>query len=143
MKECLRVNQKYRDPHFDIEFDLKWGQRDTLETLPIKGAKKTQFKPQSVKRVGDIFETPSFYIAGPTANDVRQGRDGDCWLMAALCTLGNKAGLIEKVCVARNETVGVYGFVFYRDFEWASTIIDDKLFLTKPDYDESVIERLL
>lgn len=34
--------------------------------------------------------------------------------MAALCTMGNKDGLIEKVCVARNEKVGVYGFVFYR-----------------------------
>src|SRR5437763_11531812 len=28
--ECKRVNQKYRDPHFDVEFDLKWGQRDCL-----------------------------------------------------------------------------------------------------------------
>lgn len=28
--------------------------------------------------------------------------------------MGNKPGLIEDVCVARNEKVGVYGFVFYR-----------------------------
>lgn len=34
--------------------------------------------------------------------------------MAALCTLGNMPGLIDRVCVARNEQVGVYGFVFYR-----------------------------
>lgn len=34
-------------------------------------------------------------------------------------------------------------FAFYRDFEWISTIIDDKLFLTKPDFGESVTERLL
>jgi len=34
--------------------------------------------------------------------------------MAALCTMGNKEGLIEKICVARNEKVGIYGFVFYR-----------------------------
>lgn len=45
---------------------------------------------------------------------MRQGRDGDCWLMAALCTLGNKEDLIDKVCVARDEKVGVYGFVFHR-----------------------------
>ena len=57
--------------------------------------------------------------------------------MSALCTLGNKAGLIESVCVARDEKVGVYGFVFYRDGEWISEVIDDKLYLTKPDYDES------
>lgn len=143
MKECRRVNQKYRDPHFDIEFDLKWEKRDCLETLPIPNRKKTDFKPQSVKRVGDIFDNPSFYIQGATANDIRQGQDGDCWFMAALCTLGNKPGLIEKVCVARDETVGVYGFVFFRDSEWRSEIIDDKLYLTKPDYDESLIERIL
>lgn len=51
---------------------------------------------------------------GPTASDVRQGYDGDCWLMAALCTMGNKEELIEKICVARNEEIGIYGFVFHR-----------------------------
>ncbi|OTB02778.1 hypothetical protein M426DRAFT_13201 [Hypoxylon sp. CI-4A] len=143
-KECRRVNQKYRDPHFDLEFDLKWGSRDTLESLNNQREKpSSDFKPKSVKRVVDIFDDPKFYIEGPTANDVRQGRDGDCWLLAALCTLSNKPGLIEKLCVARDEQVGVYGFVFYRDGEWISEIIDDKLFLTKPDFDESFLERML
>lgn len=103
----------------------------------------TGFSPGSVKRVGDIFEDPKFFINDATANDIRQGRDGDCWFMAALCTLGNKADLIPKICVARDEQVGVYGFVFHRDGEWVSEIIDDKLYLTKPDYDESWIERNL
>lgn len=51
--------------------------------------------------------------------------------------------MIERVCVARDEQVGVYGFVFHRDGEWFSEIIDDKLYLKKPDYDESFIERML
>ncbi|KAI1463907.1 cysteine proteinase [Daldinia caldariorum] len=144
VKECRRVNQKYRDPHFDLEIDLKWGSRDTLESLcNTKEKPDSSFKPKSVKRVVDIFDDPKFYIEGPTANDVRQGRDGDCWLLAALCTLSNKPSLIEKVCVARDEQVGVYGFVFHRDGEWISEIIDDKLFLTKPDFDESFLERIL
>ncbi|KAK8116388.1 calpain-8 [Apiospora kogelbergensis] len=145
VKECRRVNQRYRDPHFDLEFDLKWGKRDTLESLwNCRGeTPSSSFKPKSVKRVIDIFENPKFYIDGPTANDVRQGRDGDCWLLAALCTLSNKSSLIERVCVARDELVGVYGFVFHRDGEWISEIIDDKLFLTKPDFDESFLERIL
>ncbi|KAI1642724.1 cysteine proteinase [Daldinia loculata] len=144
VKECRRVNQKYRDPHFDLEIDLKWGSRDTLESLcNTKEKADSLFKPKSVKRVVDIFDDPKFYIEGPTANDVRQGRDGDCWLLAALCTLSNKPSLIEKVCVARDEQVGVYGFVFHRDGEWISEIIDDKLFLTKPDFDESFLERIL
>lgn len=143
VKECRRTNEKYRDPYFDIEFDLKWGRRDCLETLAVTNSKDSTLKPQSVKRVGDIFEKPIFFIDGPTADDIRQGNDGDCWLMAALCTLGNKPGMIERVCVARDEAVGVYGFVFFRDFEWRSEIIDDKLYLTKPDYDESYTERIL
>ncbi|KAI0549860.1 hypothetical protein F4679DRAFT_573268 [Xylaria curta] len=145
VKECRRVNQKYRDPHFDLELDLKWGVRDTLEMLCNTEGEKagSSFHPKSVKRVTDVFDEPKFYVDGPTANDVRQGRDGDCWLLAALCTLSNKPSLIERVCVARDEQVGVYGFVFHRDGEWISEIIDDKLFLTKPDFDESVLERLL
>ncbi|KAK7912089.1 calpain family cysteine protease [Apiospora marii] len=145
VKECRRVNQRYRDPHFDLEFDLKWGKRDTLESLWNWRDERpsSSFKPKSVKRVIDVFENPKFYIDGPTANDVRQGRDGDCWLLAALCTLSNKSSLIERVCVARDEVVGVYGFVFHRDGEWISEIIDDKLFLTKPDFDESFLERIL
>ncbi|KAH8599322.1 hypothetical protein B0O99DRAFT_504411 [Bisporella sp. PMI_857] len=143
VKECRRVNQKYRDPHFDIEFDLKWGINNTLTSLKDTSDYEPKFSPGSVKRVGDIFEQPEFYKGGAAAEDIRQGADGDCWFLAALSTLANKQGLIEKVCVARDENVGVYGFVIYRDGEWVSEIIDDKLFLIKPDYDESWVERNL
>lgn len=47
-KECRRVNLKYRDPHFDIEFDLKRNKRDCLDSL--SGAGRT-LTPKSVKRV--------------------------------------------------------------------------------------------
>lgn len=186
VKECRRVNQKYRDPHFDLELDQGLMRRDCLDSLdnirddhscfhrsqtrgwdmPPKGrddetglqkAPRTSrtvagsggvlgmlsaldqdsvqpdgdtdhtFRPLAVKRVVDIFDNPQFFIDGPTANDVRQGRDGDCWLMAALCTLSNKPGLIERCCVAHDQDVGVYGFVFHRDGEWFSEIIDDKV----------------
>lgn len=146
VQECRRINKKYRDLHFDIESDLKLRYRDTLESLSNSedGTRPgSTFQPLSAKRVPDIFDKPQFYIDGPTANDVRQGRDGDCWLMAALCTLSNKKGLIEKLCVERDERVGVYGFVFYRDGEWVSEIVDDFLFLTKSDYDDGYLERVL
>lgn len=181
VSECRRVNQRYRDPHFDLEIDQNLNRRDCLDSLdnerddhreshfgggrfarasrrrelPKKdrdeesaggsvlgmlgivdkerrsaekdGDGETLFHPQAVKRVADIFDAPEFYIDGPTANDVRQGRDGDCWLMAALCTLSNKPGLIERCCVAHDQAVGVYGFVFHRDGDWFSEIIDDKV----------------
>jgi hypothetical protein len=173
VRECRRVNQKYRDPHFDLEIDLKLNRRDCLDSLdnvkdddrsddycrdpPLKdrfdmapppmsatsalgmldrierenaapdGDGESKLRPLAVKRVVDIFDEPKFFIDGPTAHDVRQGRDGDCWLMAALCTISNKLGLIEKCCVAHDQEVGVYGFVFHRDGEWFSEIIDDKV----------------
>ena len=95
-----------------------------------------------------------FLQEGASASDVRQGFNGDCWLLAALCTLCNKRDLIERICVARDENVGVYGFVFHRgassyrllyivgllrkaDGEWFQTIIDDKLYLIASDWWES------
>ena len=137
-KECRRVNQKYRDVHFDIEIDLKLRTLYCLEGL----LGESSSPPASVKRVGDIFEAPMFFVDGISADDVKQGRDGDCWFLAALCTLSNVEDLISKICVARDEAVGVYGFVFNRDGEWISTIIDDKLYLLKPDYDDPTYDRL-
>jgi hypothetical protein len=68
-------------------------------------------------------------VNGPTASDVRQGYDGDCWLMAALCTMGNKEVLIEKICVARNQEIGIYGFVFHRG-KWRNVFIENGIMLT-------------
>lgn len=46
--ECRRVNLKYRDPHFDIEWDLKRGRRDCLDGLV---SSDWDLAPGSVKRV--------------------------------------------------------------------------------------------
>jgi hypothetical protein len=70
--------------------------------------------PPWIKRVEDIFDDPQFFIDGATAQDVHQGSGGDCWLLAALMAVSAKKDLIEALCVARDEKVGVYGFVFYR-----------------------------
>lgn len=47
VKECRRVNHKYRDPHFDIELDLKLGANNCLYGLEDGGV----LKPKGVKRV--------------------------------------------------------------------------------------------
>lgn len=48
VKECERVNQKYTDPHFDIELDLKSGRRYYLDGL---NAVNEEMRPRGVKRV--------------------------------------------------------------------------------------------
>ncbi|KAL9023152.1 MAG: hypothetical protein Q9196_007364, partial [Gyalolechia fulgens] len=146
-----------QDPCFDIEYDfmewLRWGRaEDCLVPLGKKnfgesavgrnaGEKNTEEndrgrRPRSVKRVEDIFEKPQFYIEGMTANDVRQGQTGDCWLMSSVCTLSNSRGLLQRIYVARDKKVGVYGFVFRRDGEWIHEVIDDKHYLAQEDFHE-------
>ena len=70
--------------------------------------------PPWIKRVEDIFDDPQFFIDGATANDVHQGHGGDCWLLAALMAVSFNQDLIDRLCIARDEKVGVYGFVFHR-----------------------------
>ena len=48
-KECRRVNQRYRDKDFDIETDLKDGERDCLDGIDTKSDESAQ--PKSTKRV--------------------------------------------------------------------------------------------
>lgn len=48
VKECKRVNQKYTDPHFDIEIDLKTGRGDYLHGLEKSNV---EMRPKGVKRV--------------------------------------------------------------------------------------------
>jgi hypothetical protein len=96
-------------------FDLP--DQDTLvslnsseDPLSVKGLQGVG----SVKRVEDIYEDPAFIVDGATASDVRQGINGDCWFLAAITALSGKPDLIEKLCIHRDEQVGVYGFVFFR-----------------------------
>ena len=53
VKDCRRLNQKYKDPHFDIEFDfLRWGWGDYVEDcLAPLDADKANLRPMAVKRV--------------------------------------------------------------------------------------------
>ena len=48
VKECKRVNHRYRDPHFDIEWDLKQNHRDCLDGLEYN---EDGPAPRSVKRI--------------------------------------------------------------------------------------------
>ena len=48
VRECRRINQKYRDPHFEIELDLKCGIRNCLNGL---NRRSDNMNPKDVKRV--------------------------------------------------------------------------------------------
>ncbi|KZV99799.1 cysteine proteinase [Exidia glandulosa HHB12029] len=128
VKSCKRKNVRFRD----IEFDLEEDQERCLHGL----ASTTRYTPADVLRVSQIFEKPQFVIDGATSSDIAQGQLGDCWFLSALATVSTVPDLVEKFCVARDEKVGVYGFIFYRDSGWVDVIIDDLLFVSIPKYEE-------
>ncbi|KAJ7065517.1 cysteine proteinase [Mycena amicta] len=127
-KECRMKNRKFRD----IEFDLENDKDRCLHGL----SHNTTFSPSDVQRVTEIFDNPQFFIDGASSSDIVQGGIGDCWFVSALATMATCPGLVEKFCVARDEQVGVYAFVFFRDMRWVSVVIDDLLYTKIPKYEE-------
>lgn len=113
IKECRQLNQKYTDSHFDIERDLKLTQkRDCL--VGLTNLYEEDYVPSDVKRVTDLFANPTFFADGADSDDIIQGACGDCWLLSGLSVLTCNPSLVERICVRRDQEVGVYGFVFYR-----------------------------
>ncbi|KAI4718247.1 cysteine proteinase [Aureobasidium sp. EXF-10727] len=130
--ECTRLNQRYRDRQFEVEL----AQGDCIFPLMDDEGNSHSIQPSGVKRVKDIFEKPTFNAEGACGDDVMQGSLGNCWFIAALVSVAAKPGLMQRLCVARDEAVGVYGFVFFRDGTWIPEIVDDRLFIHVSDGDD-------
>ncbi|KAK4246922.1 calpain-D [Corynascus novoguineensis] len=148
IQECRRVNTRYRDPGWDIDWDLKMEKGNCLNSLG-----RTKFDlsmstlmnpnsvvPKAVKRIHEIFEKPTF-LANVNGSDVKQGSLGDCWLISSLSGLANVEDGIKRICVEYDTKIGIYGFVFYRDGEWIYSIVDDKLYLKSPCWDSPSMQR--
>ncbi|TFK24068.1 cysteine proteinase [Coprinopsis marcescibilis] len=138
-RDCLARNRKFRD----IEFDLENDKDACLYGLFV--SESENYTPADVHRVTQIFDKPKFFYNSsngtegggkPGSNDIVQGALQDCWFLSALATVSTAPGLIEKLCVAKDETVGIYGFIFFRDDSWVTVIIDDMLYTRVPKYEE-------
>lgn len=147
-QECRRVNMRYRDPGWDLDWDLKYQRGNCLNTLGDQKfdlSKSTLLGsgasvPKAVKRIHEIFERPTF-LRQISGGDVKQGSLGDCWIMAGLTAMANVEDGVKRSCVAYDTKIGIYGFVFYRDGEWIYSIIDDKLYLKSPCWDCPSMQR--
>ncbi|KAJ9138629.1 Cysteine proteinase [Pleurostoma richardsiae] len=105
---------------------------------PKGGVRGDEFYwPGAVHRLEWIFEKPQFTIDGYSSSDIQQGANGDCWWLAAVATIAHRRDLMERVCVARDEECGVYGFVFQREGEWVHTVVDDNLYLSQADFSDA------
>ncbi|CAE6411522.1 unnamed protein product [Rhizoctonia solani] len=129
-RNCRQRNRRFRD----IEFDLEEDKDRCLHRLDTP--EDERYKPSDVMRVSQLYEKPSFFIDGANSSDIMQGRLGDCWFLSALAIVSTLEELLEKICVARDEKVGVYGFIFFRDGVWVDVIIDDLLYTSVPKYDQ-------
>ncbi|KAL0567348.1 hypothetical protein V5O48_014648 [Marasmius crinis-equi] len=86
--------------------------------------------------VTQIFDDPKFFIPNASYNNITRGATGDCNFIAALALIRAAGKLALKLCVARDEEVSVYGFIFFRDTSWVTVIIDDFLYTYIPKYEE-------
>ncbi|KAF9996933.1 hypothetical protein BGZ80_009119 [Entomortierella chlamydospora] len=126
--ECHENNTKFRDLKFDLLDDFS-------NCLYSSAVGMHEFERiDGSKRVGDLFRNTVFFEDGATPQDIKQGNVGDCWFMAALAVVSNIPGLLEQLCVKWDEEVGVYGFIFFKDGDWVSTVVDDQLFYTIDPY---------
>ena len=81
--------------------------------------------PADVMRITDLFDSPTFFKDGASSSDIEQGSLGNCWFLSALAAVATIPNLLDRICVERDEVVGVYGFVFFRDGYWTDVIIDE------------------
>ncbi|KAG8951563.1 hypothetical protein FRC04_005849 [Tulasnella sp. 424] len=108
----------------DLEFDLLEDRDRCLYRLGYD-ASNPKYTPADVRRIPDIVEKPQFVVDGATAGDICQGALGNCWYLSALAVVAT-ARLIDEIC--RDEDMGIYGFIFWRDSGWAEVIVDDLVF---------------
>ncbi|KAF9161648.1 hypothetical protein DFQ26_004343 [Actinomortierella ambigua] len=127
VEECYANNTRFRDSTFDLLNDKA---SCLVSSATSSGLPWFMFMVDGAKRVSDLVKNPLFFSDGASPDDIKQGLVGNCWHVAALAVMSNIPGLIEQVCVKRNEEVGVYGFIFFRDGDWISTVVDDQLFYT-------------
>ncbi|CAG8472191.1 9508_t:CDS:2 [Ambispora leptoticha] len=121
-EECRKFNIRFRD----IEFDISNTDASLYNSHdPEKDYSK---RITDCKRINKIFEDPKFFSKSVDADDIEQGGIGDCWFLSSVSTCSNIPGLIETICVSRDEEVGVYGFIFFKDGDWISTVVDDQLY---------------
>lgn len=89
----------------------------------------TARKPTSGwKRAKEVWEDGKLVIGDAAANDIDQGRCGDCFMLGALGAIAaNRKRFIRQVFVHYDEEVGVYGVLFCVEGNFTYEIIDDYL----------------
>jgi hypothetical protein len=81
-------------------------------------------------RPHQMSANPAMFIDGGSAGDVKQGRLGNCWFISALCILGARQDILDHCIVSMPRDArkgGKYSFRFYKEGEWITITVDDRL----------------
>ena len=113
----------------DVDWDIENDRNLCLHGLFTPDDKI--LKPADVMRITDLFDSPTFFKEGASSSDIEQGNLGNCWFLSALATVATIPNLLDRICVERDELVGVYGFVFFRDGYWTDVIIDEYVLVSR------------
>ena len=114
----------------DVDWDIE-NDRD-LCLHGLVSPDDEDLNPADVMRITDLFDSPAFYKDGASSSDIEQGCLGNCWFLSALAAVATIPNLLDRICVERDEIVGVYGFVFFRDGYWTDVIIDEYVLVSLP-----------
>ena len=82
------------------------------------------------KRPEEFCDNPQFSVQNDgdkyvySANDIKQGSLGDCWLLSAIATVASHKNLMERVIVTKqNNPEGYYIIRLFHSGHWVNIVV--------------------
>jgi hypothetical protein len=109
-----------------------------FEDLLFKPEKKNIFYTKCIpsgtvwKRPKEITNKPMFIVNGVNANDLDQGKLGNCWFIAGCAAMAMIPELFDNVVPSgqgfeRSKYAGIFRFRFWLYGDWTEVVVDDRL----------------
>nr|XP_023967323.1 calpain-12 [Chrysemys picta bellii] len=123
-RQCLEQRRLFTDPFFDaVPSSLGYWQLG-LGSENIKGLEW--------KRPQEICRSPKFIDEDMSRTDVKQGKLGNCWFLAAAASLTLYPQLMQRVVprgqsFAPEDYAGIFHFQFWQYGQWVDVVVDDRL----------------
>lgn len=120
---CLSRGLLFEDETFPAEIS-------SIGPLLLQGKSLSSLQWERPKDLLMGKAEPHFILEGASRFDIRQGKAGDCWFLAALGSLTQNPQHLQKIL--RNQSfsrqyAGIFCFRFWQCGQWAEVVVDDRL----------------